>query len=97
MDEVLEPLSNFRTFNQFFYRKLKPGSRPPDSPEDPTVAVSPADSRMTAFETVNEATRVWIKGLDFSIKKLLGNNDYASSFEGGSLSVLRLAPQDYHR
>ncbi|RCI03615.1 hypothetical protein CU098_008171 [Rhizopus stolonifer] len=97
LDEVAEPLSSFKTFNAFFYRTLKPGSRPPDSPEDPTVAVSPADSRMTAFETVSEATRLWIKGLDFSLKKLIGDNQSAQDFEGGSLAVFRLAPQDYHR
>ncbi|OBZ83929.1 Phosphatidylserine decarboxylase proenzyme 3 [Choanephora cucurbitarum] len=97
LDEVAEPLSSFKTFNEFFYRKLKPGSRLPDSPEDPTVAVSPADSRMTAFETVSEATRLWIKGVDFSLKKLLGDSQSAQDFEGGSIAVFRLAPQDYHR
>ncbi|KAI8337797.1 phosphatidylserine decarboxylase-domain-containing protein [Blakeslea trispora] len=97
LEEVAEPLSSFKTFNEFFYRKLKPGSRLPDSPDDPTVAVSPADSRMTAFETVSEATRLWIKGVDFSLKKLLGDSQSAQDFEGGSLAVFRLAPQDYHR
>lgn len=94
LSEVWRPLSSFKTFNDFFYRKLRPGSRPPDSPEDPTVAVSPADSRMTAFESVSEATRLWIKGVDFTLKKLLGT---AQEFNGGSLAVFRLAPQDYHR
>jgi phosphatidylserine decarboxylase len=97
LNEVQEPLSSFKTFNEFFYRKLKPGSRPPDSPEDPTVAVSPADSRMIAFESISEATRIWIKGVEFSLKKLLGGSPSASDYEGGSLAVFRLAPQDYHR
>jgi phosphatidylserine decarboxylase len=96
LHEVWKPVSSFKTFNEFFYRKLRPGSRPPDSPEDPTVAVSPADSRMIAFESVNDATRIWIKGVEFSLKKLLGDEN-ATDFEGGSLAVFRLAPQDYHR
>lgn len=41
LNEVLEPLSSFRTFNEFFYRKLKPGARP--IPSDRNVLVSPAD------------------------------------------------------
>lgn len=41
MDEVLEPLSSFKTFNEFFYRKLKPNARP--IPDDPSILVSPAD------------------------------------------------------
>lgn len=96
LHEVWKPLSSFKTFNEFFYRKLRPGSRPPDSLEDPTVAVSPADSRMIAFETVNDAARIWVKGMEFSLKKLLGQED-AQQFEGGSLAIFRLAPQDYHR
>lgn len=93
--EVWKPVSSFKTFNEFFYRKLKPGARPPDSPDDPTVAVSPADCRMTAFETVSDATNLWIKGREFSVRKLLSSS--TREFEGGSLAVFRLAPQDYHR
>jgi len=97
LHEVWKPVSSFKTFNEFFYRKLKPGARPADSPEDPTVAVSPADSRMTAFDSVSEATRLWIKGIEFSLKKLLGDPASAKEFHGGPLAVFRLAPQDYHR
>ncbi|KAK4522041.1 25S rRNA (adenine645-N1)-methyltransferase [Mucor velutinosus] len=97
LHEVWKPVSSFKTFNEFFYRKLKPGARPTDSPEDPTVAVSPADSRMTAFDSVSEATRLWIKGIEFSLKKLLGDPCGAKELQGGPLAVFRLAPQDYHR
>jgi hypothetical protein len=31
------------TFNDFFYRKLKPGARPVADPDDPTTLVSCAD------------------------------------------------------
>lgn len=97
MSQVLEPTENFNTFNEFFYRKLKPGSRPCDFPEDESVVVSPADCRMMAFPTINTATNIWIKGTEFSISKLLGDAEEAKSFEGGALAIFRLAPQDYHR
>lgn len=97
MSEVLEPIENFKTFNEFFYRKLKPGSRPCDSPENEQVAVSPADCRMMAFPTIDDATNIWIKGTEFSIPKLLDDADEAKAFEGGALAIFRLAPQDYHR
>lgn len=50
---------------------------------------------MTAFQTVNEATTIWIKGRTFSIRRLLGEafKDDAAKFEGGSLCIFRLAPQ----
>ena len=74
---------------------MKPDARPVADPEDSGTLVSCADCRMTAFQTVTEATNIWIKGRSFSIKRLLGD-DYAtdaSRFEGGSLAIFRLAPQ----
>ncbi|KAL8278896.1 hypothetical protein RQP46_008767 [Phenoliferia psychrophenolica] len=97
MDEALEPISSFKTFNEFFYRKLKPGAREIDM--DPNVVVSPADCRAMFFPTIDDATKIWIKGRDFSLSKLLGEGfkDKAADYEGGSLAIFRLAPQDYHR
>lgn len=97
MSQVLEPIENFKTFNEFFYRKLKPGSRPCDSPDNKKVVVSPADCRMMAFPTIDSATSIWIKGVDFSIAKLLDDPEEAKHYAGGSLAIFRLAPQDYHR
>lgn len=97
MSEVLEPTENFNTFNEFFYRKLKPGARPCDSPDNKNVVVSPADCRMMAFPTIDSATKIWIKGTEFSIPKLLDDPEEAIAYEGGALAIFRLAPQDYHR
>ncbi|THV04718.1 hypothetical protein K435DRAFT_774272 [Dendrothele bispora CBS 962.96] len=99
MDEVLEPLENFKTFNQFFYRKLKPSARPAEKPDDPYRLVSAADCRFMAFESVSEATRLWIKGREFTVARLLGDKykDQADRYNGGAVCIFRLAPQDYHR
>lgn len=96
VDEVLEPLDSFKNFNDFFYRKLKPGSRPPLS-EDPSVSLCPADCRLICYPTVDEATQLWVKGANFSIAGLLKDEVLGEYFNGGSLAVCRLAPQDYHR
>jgi phosphatidylserine decarboxylase len=52
-----------------------------------------------AFESVHEATRLWIKGRDFTIQRLLGEayEKEAERYNGGALVIFRLAPQDYHR
>lgn len=99
MNEVLEPTENFHNFNEFFYRKLKPDARKCSSPEDPTVVVSPADCRMMAFQTISQATSLWIKGREFTISRLLGPNfsSIAEQYDHGSIGIFRLAPQDYHR
>ncbi|KAK8847556.1 phosphatidylserine decarboxylase [Kwoniella newhampshirensis] len=99
VNEILDPLDSFKTFNQFFYRKLKPDARPIEEPDNPGRLVSCADCRMMAFETVNEATQIWIKGREFTVGRLLGPNykDVADRYDGGALAIFRLAPQDYHR
>lgn len=79
--------------------KLKPDARPVENPEDPNRLVSGADCRLMAFGCVNEATRIWIKGREFSVARLLGGAyaDQAEKYNGGALCIFRLAPQDYHR
>ncbi|KAK4225352.1 phosphatidylserine decarboxylase-domain-containing protein [Podospora fimiseda] len=100
LSEVLLPLEEFKTFNEFFYRALKPGARPVSAPGNPRIIVSPADCRSVVFNRVDQATNVWVKGRDFTVKRLLGDAypDDAPRYEnGGALGIFRLAPQDYHR
>ena len=61
LNDIAQPLDSFPTFNEFFYRRLRPGSRPVAAPQDPTVAVSAADCRLMAYSSVDQATRFWIK------------------------------------
>ena len=51
------------------------------------------------FNTIDLATNIWIKGRDFTVKRLLGSAypDDAKLYDGGALGIFRLAPQDYHR
>ncbi|KAL8822162.1 MAG: hypothetical protein Q9191_007097, partial [Dirinaria sp. TL-2023a] len=99
MSEVLKDVDQFKNFNEFFYRELKPGARPPSAPKNPKIIVSPADCRSVVFNSIDEATKIWVKGRDFSIARLLGNAypDDAKRYINGSLGIFRLAPQDYHR
>ncbi|KAI9767754.1 MAG: hypothetical protein M1840_005435 [Geoglossum simile] len=99
MSEVLLPLEQFKSFNEFFYRALKPGQRPCSAPDNPKIIVSPADCRSVVFNTIDDATKVWIKGREFSISRLLGKAypEDAKRYVGGALGIFRLAPQDYHR
>ncbi|KAF8994050.1 phosphatidylserine decarboxylase-domain-containing protein [Cyathus striatus] len=99
VNEILKPIDSFKTFNEFFYRKLKPDARPVENPEDPYRLVSVADCRIMTFETVSEATRLWIKGREFTVARLLGDvyKDQAERYNGGAVGIFRLAPQDYHR
>lgn len=99
LSEVLKPIDQFKSFNEFFYRELKSGARPCSAPKDPRIIVSPADSRTVVFNTMDEATKIWVKGRDFTIERLLGDAypEDAKRYKGGALGIFRLAPQDYHR
>lgn len=80
-------------------RKLKPSARPVEMPDDPLRVVSGADCRLMVFESVSEATRLWIKGREFTVSRLLGDTykRQAERYHGGAAAIFRLAPQDYHR
>lgn len=100
--EFLDPVESYKTFNQFFYRKLKPEARLVAAPGNPGVVVSAADCRLMVYDNVSDATRCWIKGKAFSLAGLLaepdgGGRPLGASLAGGSLAIFRLAPQDYHR
>ncbi|GAT27884.1 phosphatidylserine decarboxylase Psd2 [Aspergillus luchuensis] len=99
MSEVLLPVEKFKTFNEFFYRALKPGARPCSAPEEPGIVVSPADCRAVVFDRLEEATGIWVKGREFSVARLLGDAypEDVQRFKNGALGIFRLAPQDYHR
>ncbi|EHK26576.1 uncharacterized protein TRIVIDRAFT_77855 [Trichoderma virens Gv29-8] len=99
MSEVLLPIEEFKNFNEFFYRALKPGARPCSAPDNPRIIVSPADCRSVVFNQITQATKIWVKGREFNMKRLLGDAypDDVSRFENGALGIFRLAPQDYHR
>lgn len=99
MSEVLRPTSEFKNFNEFFYRKLKPDARPCSAPDNPNIIVSPADCRSVVFNRMEEAQKIWVKGREFSVERLLGKAypEDAKKYHGGALGIMRLAPQDYHR
>lgn len=99
MSEVLLPIEKFNSFNEFFYRQLKAGARPCSAPNNPKIIVSPADSRSVVFNSMDSATKIWVKGREFNVARLLGNAypEDAQRYVGGALGIFRLAPQDYHR
>jgi phosphatidylserine decarboxylase len=100
-DELLEPdLTKYKTFNEFFYRKLKPDARPVQNPEDPAQISSAADCRLVVYPSIDLAKKFWVKGDEFTLPKLLNvepGSATAKAFEGSALAIFRLAPADYHR
>jgi phosphatidylserine decarboxylase len=86
---------SFRSFNEFFYRKLKPSARPIDPA--PGSVVFPADGRHLGFQNASEIEGVFVKGQRWDLAALLGDADLARRYAAGSLVLSRLCPVDYHR
>ncbi len=97
VDEFAKSPFVFKSFNDFFYRALKPGARPIAEPADERLAVLPADGRHLAFQNVDGAAGFYAKGQRFDLASFLGDAELARSFAGGSLLISRLCPVDYHR
>jgi phosphatidylserine decarboxylase len=93
--EFADPPESFGSFNEFFFRKLKPGTRPVDSAED--AVVFPADGRHLGFERASEIRGVFVKGQRFELDRLLGDAELARRYADGALVLSRLCPVDYHR
>lgn len=95
VDEIAQPIPSFKTFNEFFIRKLKSDARP--LPYDRNTIISPADGSALVIENINDQTMFPTKTVSLSTKKMLHNGKFAKLFKGGTAIIIRLAPWDYHR
>lgn len=95
VDEFAKSPFDYKTFNEFFYRALKPGARPIAAGDE--VAVLPADGRHLVFPDVTTAEGFYVKGATFTLAELLGDAELAGKFAGGAMVISRLCPVDYHR
>lgn len=88
------PSGPYANFNEFFCRKINDGTRPID--ENPNTVISPCDGKVQIFP-ISEDAEFEIKGISYTIEKLLKSEALAKRFQGGTLMLLRLGVNDYHR
>ncbi len=93
--EFLDSVNSFRSFNDFFIRKLKSDARPIAPGRD--VAILPADARYLVYPNIEKADGFVVKGKKFSLEDFLGDRDLAERYAHGSMVIARLCPSDYHR
>lgn len=93
--DAVRPLEDYTSFVDFFTRTLKEGARP--LPEDESTLACPCDGTVSMAGTVEDGMLLQVKGHAYSLGKLLGSDEEAARFEGGTYAVLYLAPGDYHR
>jgi phosphatidylserine decarboxylase len=95
MKEVSKPAHSFDTLHDFFIRQLDVQYRPIAEGDD--VVVSPVDARIESVGSITSNGTFIVKDKSYTVSELLGNNDYASFYEGGMYAVFYLSPADYHR
>lgn len=95
-DALIEDPFAYKSFNDFFTRKLKPNARP--LPVNPNYLVSPADGSLYQCGKITNDTLLHAKNHQYTIAQLLGCKDsYAEQFIDGHYYCIYLAPHNYHR
>lgn len=88
----------FKSWNDFFARKLVEGARPIAEPANNKVIVSACDS--TTYEisrNVQKYSEFWIKSQPYSLNDMLANDELVDEFIDGDVYQAFLNPFNYHR
>lgn len=95
IEDAEKHLQDYKSLNDFFTRRLKPGLRPIH--EDLSRVVSPVDASITGIGDIKEGLIVNVKGQDYTIEELLNRSPRTVNYKNGFYFVLYLSPTDYHR
>ena len=97
MNEALEQdINAFKSFNDFFTRELKPGTRP--LTEEHNAIACPADGAVSQAGNITDGKIFQAKGKSFTATDLLGGDaERVKPFNNGVFTTIYLSPKDYHR
>lgn len=95
VSEAEKSIEEYTSLNDFFTRRLKPGSRPIHP--DPSALVSPVDAVITGMGSIDKEVILHVKGQEYSLLDLLNHSPRTINYEQGFYFVLYLSPRDYHR
>lgn len=95
-EAVSDNLADYPSFNHFFTRHLRAGTRPIEQGEDSLI--SPADGAISQLGSIEQGRLFQAKGHSFSAQSLLGlSREQTDRFANGSFVTVYLSPRDYHR
>ncbi|WP_239618237.1 archaetidylserine decarboxylase [Cohnella mopanensis] len=95
VEDAEKRLEDYRSLNDFFTRRLKPGKRPIDQTD--SVLVSPVDAKITGCGVIKDGMILQVKGQDYTVEELLNGSPRLAQYLNGYFWVLYLSPTDYHR
>lgn len=85
----------FRSFNEFFIRKFKPGKR--SFTTSPSIMPAFSEGRYFGFDSIEDSIAYPVKGKFLTPEGLLSHPKYGRDFQKGPMLICRLCPLDYHR
>ncbi len=94
-EALYESPHDYESFNSFFCRELKPGSRPIAGHEN--ILTSPADGQLNQFGKISNGKIFQAKNHVYTALELLGSEEDAAPFTNGMFATIYLSPKDYHR
>lgn len=92
-EAIEENPENYRSFNDFFIRQLKPEIRPLAD----TTVVSPVDGIISELGRIHRGSLIQAKGISYHLNQLLKDESMSQTFSQGCFITLYLSPKDYHR
>lgn len=88
----------FKSWNDFFTRKFKPGMRPIAEHDNPKVIVNACESAPYHISTnIQKYQEFWLKGQAYSLEYMMANDEYVDEFIGGTIYQAFLSALKYHR
>ena len=92
---IIENPKEFKSFNDFFTRKLKGGAREFNLSKD--VISSPIDGSVSQIGDIKQNRLIQAKAHDYTLLQLTaGNDNFYHPFLEGKFCTLYLSPKDYH-
>ncbi|OJJ78524.1 phosphatidylserine decarboxylase family protein [Aspergillus glaucus CBS 516.65] len=88
----------FKSWDAFFTRPLREGVRPIAGADDSSVIINPCESKpYRVAHGVGGGEKLDVKGTQYSLPKMLGDDQLAQPFIGGTVYQAALGVLGYHR
>ncbi|KAK7416858.1 hypothetical protein QQX98_004916 [Neonectria punicea] len=96
--EPSEKYYGFKSWDDFFTRRVKDSARPVASPEDNSVIANACESRVYNIEyDVKLRDKFFVKGQPYSVLDMMAHDPLAHHFGGGTIYQAFLSALSYHR
>ncbi len=94
-ESVNKKPQDFRSFNDFFTRKLESKSRPIN--QDTDIIISPVDGMVVSLGNLKKGALIQAKGISYDVSELIQDQALENNFKNGCYVTIYLAPINYHR